>query len=261
MGIERQNSPEADIVQMCKEKGVEFSISATGDYPKEQFSGIPFSVVWDHAGKQIYKGPPSGAEAAVEQALLTAPSLYLGERSYVKLKAMAAQIQKKSGLGQAAATLRKKSSSEDADEKSEAEQLLGVLENYAKARTATAEAYQDSDPDKLLSELKALAKEFSGDTLGTEASDLASKLSADPDFKKLAEGLKKIAAQAKLLDTLQPCKACKIKALKAGRLSCPGCKESNGPLLGQIKKALQTIAKNYEGTKATTKAEELAATL
>jgi hypothetical protein len=261
VGVECQGSPESDIVRICKEKGVEFSVTASGKYPKEEFKGIPFSVVWDHTGKQIYKGSPGGAEAAVEKALLTAPSLYLGERTYDRLKSIAAQIQKKSGLGQAAATLRKKIASGDTDEISEAEALLAVLERYAKARTATAEAYQDSDPDKVLVELKALAKEFSGDALGTDASTRATQLSADPDFKKLAEGMKKVSAQEKLLDALQPCKACKGKSMKTGRLSCPTCKQANDPLLSQIKKALKDLAQKYTGTRAATQAEALAATL
>ena len=262
MGIHCQNSPEDEILRVCKEKGVEFPITATGQYPKEQFKGIPFCVVWDHTGKQIFKGRPSeGAEAAVEKALIAAPNLYLGERSFSKLKAVAAQIEKKSGLGQAATTLRKKLASEDADEKAEAEALLAVLEGYAKARTATAEAYRDSDPDKVLAEMKALAKEFSGDTLGSDAATQASQLAADPDFKKLTEGMKKVAAQAKLLEGLPPCKACKMKSAKAGRLSCPTCKQASESQLAKIKKDLGKIAQDYAGTRAATRAGELAATL
>ncbi len=246
---------------MCKEKGVEYAVTVNGNYPKSTAKGIPHTIVFDCTGKEIFQGSPSQAESVVEKTLLTTPSLYVGERGFTKLKAVATQIEKKSGLGQAAATLRKKISSEDPDEKSEAEALLAVLENYAKARTATAEAYQDSDPDKYLVELKALAKEFSGDILGSDASALANKLAADPDFKKLNEGMKKVAAQIKFLEALQPCKPCKGKAVKTGRLSCPTCKQANEALLSQVKKALQELAKKYEGTKAATKAEELAATL
>ena len=170
IGIHRQQDTDEAIVDLCKTSGVEYPIFAGGSYSKESFSGLPFSVVFDHTGKQVYKGHPGQAEPAVEKALLGAPSLYLGESKFDKLKAVAAQIEKKTALGSAASGLRKKTDSTDEAEKAEAKALLDVLEGYAHARLEEAQALREEDPDQSLNNLRALAKEFAGDSLGSEVS-------------------------------------------------------------------------------------------
>lgn len=258
IGIERQNSDDAKILSICKEKGVEFTITSGGDYPGGG-GGLPQIYVFDHLGKMVYGGRDKGeAEAAVEKALVLAPNLYAGEGPFVKLKAVAAQIEKKASLGAAAAGLRKKLDSEDAGEKAEAETLLKVLTDYAAVRQEGIEALKSSDPEAALADLKTLGKEFSGDVLGTEANEAASKLSADPEFKKLKEGFKKLAEYTKNLDTMPPCKACKGKSLKTGSLACASCKEANAALLAQMKKALTDLAKKHEGNAVAAKASEAA---
>lgn len=260
LAFERQNSSDSEITALCKEKGAEFTVMSGGEYPGRKGSGLPGAVVFDHTGKEIFQGYPTQAEVEVEKALERAPSLYLGERIFTKLKSQAAQIQKKTSLGSVAATLRKKLESEDAVEKEEAQALLDVLDRYAKARTAGAEAYQASDPPKALEELKALAKEFSGDTLGTDAAAQASTLAADPAFKKLAEGFKKLEAHEKKLEALPPCKACKSNSVKAASLACDDCKKTNAAALAGIRKALEDLASKHAGTAVEEKARGLAST-
>lgn len=261
LGVHCQNDTDDNIIALCKQSGVEFSILQSGEYPKKQFSGIPHAFVFDHTGKEIFEGHPSEAEKIVEKALESAPSLYLGDLQIEKLKPLAMQISRKANLGQAAATLRKKTASEDAAEKAEAESLLKALEGYAQRRTASANASREEDPDRTLAELKALSKEFAGDTLGTDAAALAKAAETDPALQNLRKAVKDLAAQEKALDALAPCKACKQKNVKTGTLGCTSCRQANAELVTKARKALEGIAKKYEGTAVAKKASELAGKL
>ncbi len=246
VGIHSQSDTDEAIIQLCKSSGVEYSILASGQYPKKQFNGIPHCFVFDHTGKEIFEGHPSQAEPIVEKALLTAPALYLGETKFEKLKALAAQIEKKISLGAAAAALRKKLESGDDAEKAEAGPLLKVLESYAQRRQEAAKTVREENPEQSLSDLKALAKEFSGDTIGNDLKAAAEKEEADPAFKLLVRGLKEVAAQEKALEGLPPCKSCKAKSAKSAGLGCAECRKANEPAFAKAKKALEAIAKKYE---------------
>ena len=262
IAVHRQQDTDEAIVELCKNSGVEFTVLQGGDYPNHPFRGIPHTFVFDCTGKQICEGSPAEAEEAAEKALKTTPSLYLGETVYTKLKPLADQIQKKAGLGAITSTLRKKAAeSADETEKSEAQALLAVLENYAKTKTESAASLRGTDPEKDIEILKTLAKEFAGDTLGNEAKAAADKEAADPEVKRIMTGLKEIAAQQKALEALAPCKACKMAGARHAKTGCEACKTLNKSGIDAIRKAIEGIAKKYEGTPVADKAKELAAKL
>ena len=107
-----------------------------------------------------------------------------------------------------------------------------------------------------------MAKEFSGDSIGTEATEQASTLAADPEFKKLLDGFKKLDAQEKKLETMPPCKACKgTKGQKAASLACTDCKKTNAAALAALRKALEDLASKHAGTAVEEKARALASQL
>ena len=252
----QKDTPEA-IVALCKLSGVEFSIVDNGNY-KKPVSGIPHAFVFDHTGKEIFEGHPSEAEAVVEKALLLAPGLYLGEAKFEKLKSVAAQIEKKAALGASTASLRKKyAESADAVEKSEAESLLKIVEDYAQRRREHAASCKDQDPELYVSQMKGLAKEFSGDSLGADLKAALDKDLADPEFKKLCEGMKAVVAQEKALESLLPCKTHKQKGEKAPSADCEACKKQNEALVAKVKKALEGIAEKHQGTPVETRAREI----
>ena len=262
LGFHAQNDTDDAITELCKNSGVEYPIFQNGQYPKKQFSGIPKAFVFDCSGHEIYDGNPGGAEEAAEKALKTTPSLYLGETSYMKLKPLADQIQKKAGLGAITSTLRKKAAeSADETEKTEAQGLLAVLENYAKTKTESAASLRGTDPEKDIEILKTLAKEFAGDTLGNEAKAAADKEAADPEVKRIMAGLKEIAAQQKALEALAPCKACKMAGARHAKTGCEACKTQDKAGIDAIRKAIEGIAKKYEGTPVADQAKELTAKL
>ena len=261
IGIEAQGSPEEAIKTLVQSKGVGYSIVKTGNYSKKQFKGIPHVFVFDWTGKEIFEGKPAEAEAAAVKALKSAPALWLGEASFDKLKALAAQVEKKDKLGPAAVAVRAKLASTDAAEKTEAETLLKVLEGYSAQVKASAAAQREENADLYLSTLDALAKEFAGDALGAEAKALCDKEKADPEFQKLRKGLKEVADQRKALESLPCCKGCKGKSMKSASLACDACKQANADAIAAVKKALAGIQKKYEGSIVATKASELASSL
>ena len=264
LAIHAQRDTVEGILAVCKSNGVEYPVFESGNYPKaDSGGGIPFVVVFDHTGKQIAATHSlSDADEAYKKAVLAAPPIYLGETRFDKLKALALQVQSKTTLGKTASDLRKKLDSADEAEKAEAKTLLDAVEGYARTRTGEIQALQQEDPDQALSDLRALAKELAGDTLGSEAAAQADKDAADPALKTLRLGLKDLSAQTKALESLPPCKACKAqKSAKHADLACDACKKANEASLAAARKALGAIAKKYEGTAAGKKAQELAGKL
>ncbi len=261
IGMHGQNESPDKVAALCKSRGVEYPIVQGNQYTKKQVPGIPRAFVFDHTGREIFDGNPSGAEAAAEKALADAPALWLGETTYTKLKPLAVQVEKKEKLGSAAAALRAKLQSSDEAEKTEAEALLQVIDGYASRCKASAASLREENADQYLARLDALAKELAGDSTGDEFKTLKDKEAADPEFQKLRKGLKELADQAKAVESLPCCKACKGKSMKSISLSCETCKQANAEALTTLKKALAALQKKYEGTAVATKAADLAGSL
>ncbi len=263
IGIHGNPDPADKIVALCKSHGAEFPIVRGHQYSRKQVPGIPRAFVFDHTGKEIYDGSPSGAEEAAAKALKSAPALWLGGATFEKLKPLAAQVERKDKLGAAATSLRAKLEAPETDEvmKAEAQALLQIIEGYASGAKASAADLREQDCDRYLSRLDVLAKELSGDVLGAGFKTLKDKESADPEFQKLRKGLKELAEQAKVLETLPSCKACKARSQRTLSLSCEACKQANAEAITSLKKALAKLAEKYAGTAAGTKASEMASTL
>lgn len=171
IGIHCQEATREEIASLVKEKGVEFTVTEGGSYAKEQFSGIPFCVVFDHTGKQVFAGKPAGAEKAAEAALLAAPSLWLGPEPYKTLKSLAAKASAKQKLGSVLEAAEKKSSAEDPEERAEARRLVETLVQYRDRRRETLAADKEKDPVAYVEGLESLRKEFAGHKESTKPLD------------------------------------------------------------------------------------------
>ena len=70
VGAHSQSATTEEIKAVAHSHGVNFTImDGTNVEGANDNKGIPHVIVFDHAGKCVYRGLPAGAETAVRQAL------------------------------------------------------------------------------------------------------------------------------------------------------------------------------------------------
>ena len=223
----------------------------------------PRAVVFGPAGQELFQGSLEEAVKVTEKAAGEAPRVWVGPTPYVRLQALARQVErgeKGSSLGQIAQALRRKTQSANAVERAEAGHLLEALDLHVAGDLARAQELAGLDPDLALATVKALAADFSGDEIGSRLAAEARQWAADPDLSAFRKATAEIDALQRRLEALPPCKAHKQHGKRRAVAGCAGCCTLNREALVDIRKALQDAARRAGDTPAADRARRLAET-
>ncbi|MBI4712180.1 MAG: redoxin domain-containing protein [Planctomycetes bacterium] len=253
IGIHRQNEPADKVTSFCKSQKINYPIYQQGDISGVSFSGIPHFCVFNHRGELVFDGHPARAGKKLDETVKNAPDPLVGEGPYKKLSALAGQIAKSKNYGNIMGQLKKKSESADADEKAEAEKLLARLNNYAQRQKTKADAFKDTEPLQHYDIYKGLSEQFKGDEIGTQADKVLNDLKNDQEFQKSLKAEREWLKIEEIADKLKPCQIDEPLDPK----NCQSCKKKNDAALGSITSGCKYIIKQYHGTPAARKCEDL----
>lgn len=240
-----QDGTQDEVVSVCKSTKINYTVVNGGDVKGHPVSGLPHVILFNAKGELIFEGRVGEEEKALEDAVKAAPDWLLGDHPYAKLKAQAAQVAARKGLGKVLVECRKLAEGTDEASKQEAGWLIEHLEPYGKALLEKAKGAETADPERSLALYQQAAAQFDGDAMGTEASDAIKRLKDDPAFKKEMDATKILKAVKASMEKLKPCKS-------NGPLDpkCADCKKKNAAALGGILGQLKGIVAKYDGTHA-----------
>ncbi len=247
----RQGRPKDEVVAFIKGFGLSgdvsnFSVTNGGRHPGVAGNGyVPYYMIFDHTGRLVYDhmcGDYHGGDGLkmierVDELLKKAPYLYLGKEPFHKIGALA---ERASGRNKLAAVIKEvedrlslpQADSEPAETKTELERLLAVLTDYRDRRLKNVAAAVHRNPNRVLSMLKELLREFRGTGLG-EA--VAAEFDKQKQSKELARAVgihKEYDKVVRKLGGLRPCKHCK-RAGHGFRPSCYDCHVSKKRLVAR----------------------------
>lgn len=173
-----------------------------------------------------------------------------GPGPYVKLEALAKQIQAGQNLGEAFETLAEKKDSKDPAEVAEATTMLAALTSGAQELLDDALREKESDPTEAIPKLDSVAKKFAGSDFATQAKQASDALKKDPKVKNEIQA-------ATMLEQVQALEATLKQVPKSQDLKSDAFRRRNATPLQGIVGICQTIVKRYPETNAARKATEI----
>lgn len=157
---------------------------------------LPWVILFDHEGKEVFAGKPDRIEATIEQALAAAPDHILGGPYQVQQELAGKIIADRANLGAHLAALR---DMEDSD--TEIEAMIAAAESWFERQTTRIEEDMPGVVEQAYA-WDVLAKGYAGDTLGERAAKERDALRSMPTFA--AEEAAEMALR-RALTTLRRC--------------------------------------------------------
>lgn len=148
----------------------------------EEVKTVPYVMIFDHVGAELYRGPLSSKILVIlKDALAKRPHPLLGPMEYKELAEAAKHVQSgKLGAAHALATEKVKGGGPAAVE---AREILARLNRDADARYKDAEDYTHP-PTERIKMLQEMAKLYDGSTQGDKAADRLKEWKTDDTLKK-----------------------------------------------------------------------------
>ncbi|MBI5778236.1 MAG: hypothetical protein HZA49_02110 [Planctomycetes bacterium] len=254
IGFHGSKDPETakEVTAYCRSIGLTYPIYEGGCVSGVQIQIYPHFVLFDHTGQMIYSGHPMQAEGKLAAAMKAAPDWLTGPEPYKKLKALADKIKERKELGKTLAALKTKHlNSADAEEKAEAEKLIGKLSRYGNQLLQKAAAKKDTEPLNSHNLYQEAARLFKGDDIGDKADSILTELKDDKTFQDNLKAEKELADMIPEIDKLKACNKCGTFNQK-----CADCKKKNQSLETLVQKA-RGLVKKYPDSPAAVKVKEL----
>lgn len=249
LGAHCQNATAEEVQAKAQSKGVNFAVlEGASVKDANDVSGIPHSMLFDHTGKCIYRGTPTGAEAALKsavgKALVEGLEKAPASKSITPLTDALKKGQSPTLVLQKLIPLQKASDAGAADE---AKTLVSKLTEAAQKRVDESEALMKDDPFGAYIKLEKVPLTFKGTPVAVKATALLTELRKD----------KVVAAELKAKPALDM-----VKKLDVQLGSLAGKVDPKDPLfqrlgaapLKQLKTALQTMKKSWPDAKYTQEA-------
>jgi thiol-disulfide isomerase/thioredoxin len=253
LGIHAQDATAEKIRATALSRGVNFPIIENARFKKApKFNTIPHCMLFNHEGKCLFRGSPSGVELAMRRAVAAAPAPILEGRKLTKLVALGQAVKKEQNLGSALKQARAKEESTDEAVAAEAKYLVEKITARGRKQLDDAAAGKEDQPALTLAMLQKVAANFKGDGLAKEASEQLSELKKDKDFQ----------AALKVEPMLQ-----RLKTLRGQLRSLPSdpndttsaaYRKLNAAVLNQMKQTIRTMHKTAPQARATQQALEIA---
>jgi len=247
LGFHSQNATNDQVKSLLSSKGADFPNFVGANVAGANVRGIPHAVLFDHTGKCIYRGSPSGIESKAKEALEVAPNALVAGLELTKAKALADALKAGQPLGKVLKKAQDMAKSKDEVTATEAAKVVEVLLDHANKEIERATGMKETAPSAAYTRLQKTASDFSGTAPGDEAKKLAAEWKKDSTFsKELKAG--EMLGQIKQLAT----------KLNGNPASGEAFKISNKKTLADMQAGLQALVKKYKGTVAAKEAEELA---
>lgn len=200
----------AAVVAYLKAQGLpafpaNVTVAKQARHPDVKGNGfVPYGIVFDHTGKLVYHhmtGSYHGGDGwrmveLAEELVEKAPVIYLGKEPFRKIDALAQKVATGKGLAGLIKTIETHAVADGDDAtKAELERLLGRIKAHQSRGIERAVAAQATEPSRVASMLKDLAKEFKGTSLAGEVDAKLAEMNASADLKT-AIGIEKGFAKA-----------------------------------------------------------------
>jgi hypothetical protein len=250
VGIESQGTADSDIVSLCKGKGVEYQISASGRLKGSTGQGIPRGYLFGPDGKFVAEVHPGQLEPKVKELIKEVAGAMAGPGPYVKLANLAGQVKAGQGLGTVLKTLRTKKDSKDEAEAAEAKMMLEHLGGIAQGKLDRALELKTSDPASAVKILDKLSTQFTGDDIAKTAKTESDTLKKDPKVKKEMEGEVAYLQLEAVYTAMKPFQGAKNP-------KADGFQKLNAQAIASLVGGCQTLVKRCPDTIAAKKATEL----
>jgi alpha-galactosidase len=203
---------------------------------------------WDNAETYFLVGDALGE--GMLKLLIEQTTALTGPGPYVKLEALAKQIQAGQNVGGAFKTLADKKESKDPTEATEATTMLSALTTGAQEQLEDALRDKESDPAGAIPKLDSVATKFAGSEFGTRAKQESDTLKRDPKVQKELRS-------AEMLNQLMVFEGGMKLYRNARDPKSDGFKRLNAAAIQGLMSGCQTIIQRYPGTNGARKAEEL----
>jgi thiol-disulfide isomerase/thioredoxin len=188
IGAHAQGGTVAEIRKVVGELGVTFPIVENAQVEAGMdFNGIPHCMVFDHAGKCVYRGSPFDAHDAIVAAVRAAPAAVLEGRQLEKLAAVSGMLRDESGYANALRKAKGLVSSKDATTAEEATFVVEKLEARGRGMLEDSRGKKESDPLAAAALVQRCATAFKGTEIGIEAADLLREWKKDKEFQMLVK--------------------------------------------------------------------------
>ena len=243
IGVHCQGGSAEAVKKLCEEKGVNFGIYNSGRLAGgHDFRGIPHCFLFDHTGACVYRGSPFRVEGKIKQALDAAPAGPLAGAELVKLKPLSDALKRGAKAGVVLKKARSAAKSSKDDLSREGALVVERLEAWAAGLLQEAKDAKDSDPLRASENLQTLVEQMRYEPVGKEAAGLLKEYKKDAAFAKALEAGKTLAMIRKLEKMLHGSPRASTKRA----------------VLSKMRSLVRKMRRDYEGTKATAEAEEIA---
>ncbi|MCR4315326.1 MAG: TlpA family protein disulfide reductase [Planctomycetes bacterium] len=186
VGAHSQQVPQEQVMQLCSEKGLTFTIVNGARVPGDTGNTIPQAFVYDHTGSIVFNGNPLDAKfgEAVETAFRNAPDFITGAGPFDSCRAEAQNIARRANLGRTLGDLEEKiEKARDDAERAEAEGLRDRLVEYSEELFAMALAFESENPTASLEVYNRIKTLFSRSEIGERADERIKELRDDEAFQ------------------------------------------------------------------------------
>jgi len=170
-------------IHASAKKTIPYTVASRAEgKPIEDVKTVPYVMIFDHVGAELYRGPLSSKILSIlKDALAKRPHPLLGSMEYKEL-ADAAQHVKSGKLGAAHALATEKVKAGGAAA-TEAREILARLNRDTDARYKAAEDYMHP-PTERIKMLQEMAKFYAGSAPGDKAADRLKEWKTDDTLKK-----------------------------------------------------------------------------
>jgi hypothetical protein len=181
VGPHCQQATAAQVKAKALSVGVTFTVVASGGVQNgNDFRGIPHCMLFDHTGKCLYRGSPSGVEAPLRVAVGTALVERTGKSDFSKpLAPLVAALKKGQSPMAVLQRLIPLQKSKNARTAEDAKLLAGQLLEGAQQRVEEAAQKVKDDPVTAYEQLSRVVKTFKGTPVAAKATKMLTDLKKD----------------------------------------------------------------------------------
>jgi len=240
---------------VCRQNRVNYTIVQGGRVLEDNSRGIPHMFLFDHTGKCVFEGHPSGAANAVKTTMAAAPHPLLADLPLKKLAKLRQALKSGQPVGTVLKQAKSKTNASDAETAAEAQGIVERCAAYGDKVMKEAEELAESDPYECCALLEKIKKDFAGTDQGAAADKKLAERKRDKAFMaqydagKIFAEIMKAGAELKGVGT------------KPVDLSDKTCLKANRPAATKIAAGIAALKKKHADTKYCAEALQYAKTI
>jgi hypothetical protein len=253
IGAVPQGSEPAKVKDAVTEAGVTFPIVNGAEVAGGMdFKTTPHLMVFDHAGRCIFRGAPDDGYEVITAAVRASPGSILEGRTLTKLAALQSSLVGGPGVAVTLRKARAQVASADEATAEEAKYVVERIEAFGRRLLDDAAAAKASDPVRTAALVQQCATDFKGTPLGTEAAAMGRDLKRNASFQAALAATQEFAQlQALRTQVLASFRSTGTATPEMVARVPPAVKQQMAELVGRVQKHLP-------GSKFATEAGDIA---